>query len=200
MTLADRTAIKYRGKMAKGYEAKRKKQQRWDIENKMVTTLLQRLPHGSTVLDCPVGTGRYLPDYDRLGLYPYGIDSSEEMLALAAKKGFTHVELENADARNLPWPDKSVDAVVSVRFLDLIDEAAMKKCMAEFMRVARHTIILTIRVGAKYVLKSNTATHDGEKFLRMIQRAGWKRMAALPIFKQGWHVVLLERTQRSKHR
>jgi len=143
-----------------------------------------------SVLDVPVGTGRFLPLYDELKLIASGIDSSEEMLALASKKK-SKARLSVGDASKLTCKDKFFDHAVCVRFLDLIDEDAMVKVTKELFRVTRKQIVLTIRLGEKYVPKSNTAEHDEKKFRALIKRSGWMVAQDVPIFNAGWHVMKL---------
>jgi len=190
-TLAERTARKYHGKFAADYFAKRRTQIRWAIENEAVETLLTGMAPGSTVLDVPVGEGRFLKLYKKLGLQATGIDISEDMLALAKQKRSATI-LRIGDASSLSFEDRSFDTVVCVRFLDLLDEKAMRAVMHEICRVARSTIVLTIRLGDKYVLKSNTATHDTLLWRALIRRQGWQLANELPVFKQGWHVIKLQ--------
>jgi ubiquinone/menaquinone biosynthesis C-methylase UbiE len=189
-TLADRTAKKYRGRMAANYEAKRMKQQRWDLENQIVAAMLHTL-HG-TVLDVPVGTGRYLELYQKFKLDCTGIDTSEEMLALAKQKNLPG-KLLIGDATAINFPTKSFDHVVCIRFLDLIDEPAMYRVMKELCRVAKRTVIFTIRLGKKYILKVNTATHNARKLKAYVEKQGWLIAEEQPIFQKGWYVIRLRR-------
>lgn len=193
--LHERTAIKYRGAMASNYEAKRKKQLRWHQENKIVTDMLSALPPGS-VLDAPVGTGRFLPLYKKLKLTGLGIDTSVEMLKQARRKSGADrltLRIGNLLLDNLP----SAQTAVCVRFLDLIDEPAMQISMIQLMQTATQNIILTIRLGGRYILKSNTATHDRRKFMQLIAKRGWQVAEDIPIFTQGWHVLRLEKVKRN---
>jgi ubiquinone/menaquinone biosynthesis C-methylase UbiE len=194
MVSIERTSVKYRGKYAADYEAKRKKQIRWHQENEIVEAMLIGLR--GTVLDCPVGTGRFLHLYQAMGLKCYGVDSSEEMLAQAKRRKGRHpsLHLMQQDARDLPFKDASIDHTVCVRFLDLIDEPAMYEVMHEFLRVTRKTIICTIRFGGRYIAKVNTATHDERKFGALIKRKGWKITEQKTIFQQGWNVLKLEKS------
>lgn len=148
---------------------------------------------GSALLDCPVGTGRFLALYRRLGLEATGVDSSEEMLSLARKKRLA-VALTEGHADNLNFADGRFRVVVCVRFLDLIEEEAMRAVTRELARVCGHTLVLTIRLGEKYVLKSNTATHDERKFRRLMATLGFELTDDVPIFKAGWRVMRWRRT------
>jgi ubiquinone/menaquinone biosynthesis C-methylase UbiE len=195
-TLAERTLRKYRGKMASGYEAKRKKQQRWALENETVARMLkENLKRHDSVMDVPVGTGRFFDVYKQMSLKVCGIDSSEEMLRLARKKSY-RAELEVGDARCLEYHDRSYTAVVCVRFLDLIDEKAMRQVVEQITRVADRMIVCTIRLGPKYVCKSNTATHDQRKFKALITSCGWRIAETVSVFEQGWQILRLARGDR----
>jgi ubiquinone/menaquinone biosynthesis C-methylase UbiE len=197
MVTYEGTRDKYHGRMAENYEPKRKKQERWDLENEYVERLLTGTPAGSRVLDVPVGTGRFLPLYEKLHLPATGIDSSDTMLKQASKKvkpkHRQHVDLKVGDATKLEFPARHFHTVVCVRFLDLIPEDTMREVLRNICGVASAAVILTIRLGDAYVAKSNTATHDRKKFLRDVSSRGWKVAHMLPIFKQGWQVIKLER-------
>lgn len=195
-TLAERTARKYRGRKAATYDAVRTKQRRWHLENEAVAEMTAHLKPGDLVLDCPVGTGRYLKLWSERGLRVRGIDASEEMIAIARRKlarikNARTTDLAVGDAANTGMSDDSCSAAVCVRFLDLIDEKAMRAVVKEMTRVARHTIVLTIRLGDAYVEKSNTATHDRRKFFSLVRTCGWQVAADAPVFDAGWHVLRL---------
>lgn len=185
------TSKKYRGKKAASYDAVRKRQQRWALENEAVARMLR----GTTgaVLDVPCGTGRFFSLYFEERLTVTGVDISEEMLALARRKvpRGRSAALKIGDATNLRGCE--CDVAVCVRFLDLIDEEAMRKVVTELCGVARNRIVLTIRLGTKYVPKVNTATHDSRKFNALVTRLGWCREEVVPIFEQGWVVMQLGR-------
>lgn len=204
------TSRKYRNSKARTYDAIRKKQERWHLENKYVETMLTTL-HPRSVLDVPVGTGRFFSLYRKLGVERVaGVDSSDEMLALAAKKlkgetvlrqasgaqvytlgGKMEWLLEQRDARDLS-EFKKFDAAVCVRFLDLIDEKAMRAVVRELCRLC-DAVIFTIRFGEKYVPKANTAEHDEKKFWRLVRELGFARAEEYPIFKAGWRVCMIRR-------
>lgn len=187
------TSRKYRGRKAETYEDVRTKQIRWQKENDAVEQMMVDLPRNATVLDCPVGTGRFIPMLTSMGYRVHGIDVSEEMLALAKNKikNGKRVTLERRSADDLGALE--ADAALCIRFLDLIDERAMRRVMNELMRVARSRIVLTIRLGEKYVPKSNTATHDERRFLTLVKKGGWRVTKSVSIFKAGWAVIKLER-------
>jgi ubiquinone/menaquinone biosynthesis C-methylase UbiE len=193
----DKTAKKYHGRKAETYDAIRTKQERWDLENKIVAAMLLPL-RPKTVLDMPVGTGRFLKLYADTGVAKVtGVDVSSSMIDLARKASRritkSKIELIVGDALSMGYADKMFDCSVCVRFLDLIDEAAMQGVVRELCRVSRRAIITTIRFGEKYVPKSNTAEHDRKKFMRLIDRQGWRVVEDVPIFNAGWTVLKMER-------
>jgi ubiquinone/menaquinone biosynthesis C-methylase UbiE len=189
------TTRKYRGRKAATYEAIRARQARWAWENEMVEQALRALAP-SSVLDCPVGTGRFLPLYGSLAAHVLGLDASEEMLALARRKKRRHAgrhKLEIGDATSTGCDDGRYDVAVCVRFLDLIDEDAMRAVMRELCRVARRAVLLTIRFGTEYVPKSNTATHSRQKFLALVRRLGFELDQDAQFREAGWTFVTLTR-------
>lgn len=196
------TTLKYHGRKAETYDSVREKQARWHWENGVVERWLRELKP-SSVLDCPVGTGRFIPLYANLSVQELiGVDVSAEMLALAKKKipramrNHCTPRLELGDARKHECVDERVDCAVCVRFLDLIDEEAMRATVVEMMRVARRAVILTIRLGDKYVAKSNTAEHDERKFLALVRKGGWQVGERVPFRDAGWWIIKLERKDK----
>lgn len=193
-TLAERTARKYRGKFAEGYRAKRESQRRWKEENEIVERFLSDLPPGTTVLDVPVGEGRFISLYSRRQFSVVGVDVSEDMLKLARRKRTsTTTTLAKGSIFELPYDANTFDVGVCVRFLDLLDQDNMERAMLHLDRVVRSRIILTIRLGEKYVLKTNTATHDRERWYDTVDSYAWKVEEAVPVLSQGWHVMKLTR-------
>lgn len=193
MVTYEQTRRKYHGRKAETYDAVRRKQERWDLENEAVRRYLEGAP--GPVLDVPVGTGRFLALYARLGLTVTGVDASQEMLALARRKKHAvgRCFLEPGDASALNYEDWMFGTSVCVRFLDLIPEENMHDVLRELCRVTQDRIILTIRLGEKYVNKSNTCEHDRKKFYRLVKSHHWQVEHATPIFGQGWEVVRLGR-------
>ena len=189
------TSRKYHGRKAETYDEIREKQARWKWENEHVEQWLREV-RPKSVLDVPCGTGRFLDVYRALKVrVVHGVDASDEMIGLAKRKvapgDNTVLEVGYATATGMQAG--AFDCVVCVRFLDLIDEEAMRLVLTELYRVARKSVVLTIRLGTKYVPKSNTAEHDGPKFYRHMARAGWQ-VGEKALFRDaGWFIMRLER-------
>src|SRR5580765_7687400 len=159
MASINKITTAYRGKMATGYEAKRIKQKRWHGENLIVEKMLREIKPRK-ILDCPVGTGRFLPIYRRLSISGVvGIDSSEAMLAEAKKKKFKY-KLQQGFADSIEYDDLEFDTSVSVRFFNLIEPAALREVFSELSRVTSRHMICTIRLGPEYHSNSSMCTHD----------------------------------------
>lgn len=192
---SSKVASRYSGKQARTYDQVRNKQIRWHKENEIVAAMLADVRRGSRVLDVPVGTGRFFPLYDKLGFRVEGVDGSEDMLTEAGKKARRCTPtpvLSVGDATSLLYKAREFDASVCVRFLNLIDEESVRATMRELFRVTRSRIVLTIRLGDKAKGKF-LATHDRGRFLGVVRRAGWRVAEEVPVFRQGWVVMRLER-------
>jgi SAM-dependent methyltransferase len=104
------------------------------LEQEIVHALLSELPAGSSVLDAGCGTGRHSAFLADNGHDVLGIDSSPEMLALAAAKVPT-ARLVLAELERIPLPDGSVDAAVCG--LVLSHARDIRPAVAELARVLR---------------------------------------------------------------
>ena len=104
------------------------------LEQEIVHALLSELPAGSSVLDAGCGTGRHTAFLAANGYDVVGIDSSPEMLALAARKVPT-ARLQLAELERMPLPDGSVDAAVCG--LVLSHARDLSPAVAELARVLR---------------------------------------------------------------
>jgi ubiquinone/menaquinone biosynthesis C-methylase UbiE len=104
------------------------------LEQEIVHALLAELPAGSSVLDAGCGTGRHTTFLVDKGHDVVGIDSSPEMLALAAAKVPT-VRFELAELERIPLLDDSVDAAVCG--LVLSHARDIRPAVAEIARVLR---------------------------------------------------------------
>ena len=74
----------------------------------------------STVLDVGVGTGRFAQPLSEKGLHVVGTDVSLSMMLKAKQKGLKH--LVRADARKLPFHNRTFDSVLIVHVLHLVDD------------------------------------------------------------------------------
>ncbi|MEX0167697.1 class I SAM-dependent methyltransferase [Streptomyces sp. LMG1-1-1.1] len=105
--------------------------------------VLSLVPPGArTLLDLACGTGLVTERLTRPGLGVYGADAAHAMLRTAA--GRVPGRTVRADARRLPLPDASVDAVSAVWLLHLVPFAP--EIVAEAARVLRPGGVLVATV------------------------------------------------------
>ena len=100
------------------------------------------LDGGSRVLDLGCGTGRHTLELARRGIRAAGLDYSEPSLAVAREASAAEgldVELVHGDMRELPFADRSFDAVVNffTAFGYFDDEADDERVLREVARVLR---------------------------------------------------------------
>lgn len=169
-------ADKYHGAIAAGYDAKREQSPKWVLEQRIIENMLDDLPEGATVLDAPIGTGRFLPYYGRRRFHVYGMDISGDMLNQAASKVQTlagrtdfapaSLNLGQGSVTDVPLPDNSVDAAVNVRITRWLSPDECQQMIREMQRVARKKIIWTARV----------ANHKHARSLDLFETAldGWR--------------------------
>lgn len=98
----------------------------------------------SSILDVGCAKGFMLHDFAELipGITVKGIDISEYAVTNAIEDMRPHVQV--ADARKLPFPDKSFDLVVSVTTLHNFEKDECAKSLQEVMRVSRGNAFITV--------------------------------------------------------
>src|SRR3989304_8110858 len=101
-----------------------------------------------SVLDIPCGTGRMFPLFLNNKITFTGADLAGEMMKVA-KKRFGQSGLMQGmvrcDAENLPFKTKSIDSVVSIRFLFHIPESVRRNMLREMTRVSKSCLIIDYR-------------------------------------------------------
>lgn len=105
-------------------------------EYRLLGELLDLRP-GETLLDVGCGTGYFTRRFSVDVSWSVGADINFAALRFAAQRGGSYLA---ADARSLPFPDKSFDVVVSITALCFMAEP--ERAVAEMARVARRHIAL----------------------------------------------------------
>jgi SAM-dependent methyltransferase len=141
-------AGRYRGATAAGYEQQRIGEPSWPREQASVSSMLEVFSPQATLIDVPVGTGRFFEFYHARKLRPTGVDVSGDMLAQARRKaldvGLT-ATLEEGDIRRLRFAADAFDGAVCIRLLNLIEFPDVVQAIRELARVSRHYVILGAR-------------------------------------------------------
>ena len=116
---------------------------------RLLNKVLEGLSPSSVVLDIPCGTGRIDNWLLNASFRVIAADISMEMLAVARREvrpmpwwlGFLR-----ADAGHLPFRSRSVDGVLCIRFLHLLDQQARLRCLNEMARVTRQWVVVEYRI------------------------------------------------------
>jgi SAM-dependent methyltransferase len=139
----------YMGATATGYDARRAPTEKWLSEDDTVRELLHVLPTGATILDVPVGTGRFLELYHQRGMKVVGRDISPDMLSAARDKlnelDGLECSLGLADIRTIPDADDHYDCALSIRFLNWVDSNGLEEALRELRRVSKRYLIIGVR-------------------------------------------------------
>lgn len=158
----------YAGRIADEYDVKRIPKERWGFDMQSLPKMLSGI---ESVLDCPVGTGRFLPIYNEAGIDATGVDVSEDMLEKSRIRGFSSLQV--GDATALPFEDKRFDAVVCIRLFIHLQPDDMRQAAAEFCRVAKKAIVIDAKISSHTTVPYRGAiTHSRESFLAAFE--GWR--------------------------
>lgn len=161
-------ARKYVGDVATGYDAKRENSAKWRAEQATIEDIINRLPEGSSVLDIPVGTGRFIPAYERNGHKWTGIDLSSDMLTEAGSK-VTKPELAKLRTGDVTRLDeitglKEFDLAIMCRLTRWLSPAQRFVALKQLQMVARGLIVFTARIANHphaYPMQEIEAALDG---------------------------------------
>jgi ubiquinone/menaquinone biosynthesis C-methylase UbiE len=137
----------YRGEVAARYDEQRRVETLWEQEQAFVQTWAESLAPGATVLDLPVGTGRFVDLLLARSLKVEAWDISEDMLAEVRKRpsaAHPHLTIAVGDAERIALPDRSVDYVLCWRLFHLVPLATIDRILAEFRRVCRQRIVIQV--------------------------------------------------------
>jgi SAM-dependent methyltransferase len=148
----------YYGTHATNYEARRASTTMWLREHQAVADFVTKGP----VLDCPVGTGRYIPVYRAKGLDFMGVDISADMLAEARKRDRA-ASLLRASIFDLPFDPGAFSVAVATRMFHWLDPRQVAAAIGELRRVSS-TLVLSMITGQQNRRDSGTWVHAPETF------------------------------------
>ena len=139
----------YFGKAATQYDKGRRGNPVTDEDDEAIARFLSEFSTGATIGDAPCGTGRALAKVLELGLIFRGADISQDMIEVCRTKvpeGHS-VQLDLADARNLPWATGSCDGLLSVKFLKwLPSNDVVLDVLKEYRRVCRGRAFINVKL------------------------------------------------------
>ncbi len=137
--------FKYDNNIANSYDLDRQEEEHWKLENVYIENLYNCI-NIMTLLDLPVGTGRFLQYYGKVEKV-IGIDISDDMLQVAMKKAdklSSNIVLHKGDAFSLQYPDEYFEHIVCFRLMHLIPPDKRLNLLNELKRVVSKKIILQV--------------------------------------------------------
>jgi SAM-dependent methyltransferase len=165
----------YYGKTATQYDKRRKGTPGWKAEQAAVEALVG----SGTVLDCPLGTGRFIPIYQAKGLDFEGVDISPDMVRVA-RENYPGISARVASIFDLPYEDGTFDVSVCCRMAWWLSADNLVRAVAELKRVSR-VVVLSIRIGQPGIPEGrNTMTHTEAQLQAALD--GWKVDRRITIF------------------
>ena len=147
MTSGQSLMSRYGGAKAQQYDDARKNSARYKAEEEAFQAYIREVtPSG--ILDCPFGTGRWLPYYLDIAGPVVGIDYSNDMLDVARSKlsgSASSIKLVRADIFETPlsaYRGEGIDLVVCTRFLNWFPAPKAAAALSRLSEVgARFAII-----------------------------------------------------------
>lgn len=217
----DRLSARYSGKNASLYDQARASTDRSKTEEREFSDLFLAC-NPRTVLDCPIGTGRWIPYYKHAERIT-GIDISSDMLKQAQIKacqlGAANVQLLEGsvfDSEFLSQLDKS-DLAVCTRFLNWFHTDQALMALRQLSSLAQRHLIIGVTVFVndlsikRYLLAHMTMfwlqlkqqarrkpliyVHDENRILNFLNMLGWQEVERRRIFSKTFRInyfILLE--------
>ncbi len=167
---ADKVIKRYR-KKAHLYESKRAGTDKWNMEHQGVSEMMPLWV--KSIIDVPVGTGRFYSIYKEREIKVIGVDSSPAMLEEAKKKGMS--DLVIGDIRNLSFKDKEFDCSVCVRLMAWFEPQEVKATLKELSRVS-NIIVINIRTkeGEPFCKNNSLWNHSYSDFISWVKDIGYE--------------------------
>ena len=137
----------YFGETAENYEQDRVAEPIWQKEQDFVRGYVTNLPKGSSLIDVPLGTGRFIHLYRQYGLAAHGADVSSDMIRSVRSRGVPSSPappMTVADAVALPYPDLSFDYLICWRLFHLTPKKLMNRIVKELARVTRRELVFQV--------------------------------------------------------
>lgn len=149
--MKDTPRNRYFGRAAINYDSIRDSNPKWEKENLQVENALKNATSsGESILDIPVGTGRFANIYRNLGLVPTGVDISDDMLKIVATKLDREQEnvwktLIQSDILNLKFSGNEFNHSLCFRLGNWLSIKELESALLELKRVTSGHIFLGIR-------------------------------------------------------
>lgn len=131
------------------YDERRKKNRKWVRENEIIEEVSTNIQPGDSVLDIPVGTGRFLKNFVDRSAVVSGADFSEDMLkeARGRIKRIEHpVHVFKMDLLSDERLSTSFDWVVCIRIINWFNHYNCIKAVCNLAALSNRNVVLGIRL------------------------------------------------------
>ncbi len=150
-------------------------------EQHAVSSLVEMLPDGASIVDCPCGTGRWWPILTMKAKYIIAFDISKGMLHHAeerAKEFNIDIDVKEGDAENLPLDNSSTDYVFSHALTKHLPVPVQYDVLAEFARISRSGVICSFGVFSHLTYEFWRRRHLKESYPVFFEELEWMAAAA----------------------
>jgi len=168
---------------------------------------LAGIPAGGRILDVPCGTGRFSWHLAEAGYETIASDVSRDMLAVAEKAGPPNrpaPRFLEGDLFNLPFRDREFDAVICIRFMNLVDRPVRIEAVQKLARLAPVLVIgyyhcYTLKYLSRWIrhrlglFKAPGPRLTRASFFDEMKETGCRVRALIPVaplFSEEWLAVL----------
>ena len=135
--------------VARTYDSRKQSTPAQQRDYRATTRAVDRILHlaapGASLLDCPVGTGRFIDLAMRRRLSYTGADISMPMLQIAREKlgsAGEDIRLLRADATCLPFDTEEFDIVLAFKFISLLPVEVRRAALSELARVTKKYLVV----------------------------------------------------------
>lgn len=154
---------------------------RYRREQAAVRSLVDMLPHGVIIADCPCGNGRWWPLLSSKAKRIIALDISEGMRRYASKRAAElsiEIEVREGDVEHLPLEDESVDYVFSHALTKHLPVPVQYQALAEFSRVSKAGVICSFGIFSHLTYEVWRRRSLVESFPVFIEELQWMAKAA----------------------
>jgi len=154
---------------------------RYIREQRAVSSLVEMLPDGASIVDCPCGNGRWWPILTKKAKYIIAFDISKGMLHLAEKRvkeSNIKIDLKEGEAENLPLDSNSIDYVFSHALTKHLPVPIQYDVLAEFARISRYGVICSFGIFSHITYEFWRHRHLKESYPVFFEELEWMAAAA----------------------
>lgn len=134
---------------------------------KMDAMIDERLSEKGNVLEVACGTGYYMNHLIKKGYSMTGLEPAQGMRERAQTKNPTAKIVEGI-ATELPFPDNSFDAVVSIELFRYLEAADIKKSYEEILRVLKPGGFMIVTLVNRYALDAFQFSYQGKLLMEKL--------------------------------